>query len=255
MNTLLQTVNLHKTFHLDTHNDYQVLKDVNLRIARGDFVSIMGPSGSGKSTLLYNMCGMDTMTSGTVHFNGTGLQELSERQLARLRLHEMGFVFQQIHLLENLSILDNIVIPGFLSKRRSRKEVVQRATELMERTGIEELGTRSITQASGGQLQRVGICRALINEPEIVFGDEPTGALNSQSSTEILDLLTEINSAGTTILLVTHDVRVAARTHRVLLMKDGELVSERHIGAVPDDQDALVHREEELSSWLLDMGV
>lgn len=255
MNTLLQTVNLHKTFHLDTHNHHEVLRDINLKIERGEFISVMGPSGSGKSTLLYNVCGMDTMTSGHVDFNGRPLEDMSETQLARLRLNEMGFVFQHIHLLENLSILDNIVISGYLSKKRSRSEVVRRATELMERTGIADLGARSITQASGGQLQRVGICRALINDPDIIFGDEPTGALNSASSTEILDLLTEINRSGTTILLVTHDVRVAARTHRVLLMKDGALVSERQIGEAPDDPAELVRREELLATWLLEMGV
>jgi len=214
----------------------------------------MGPSGSGKSTLLYNICGMDRMTSGEVTFNGRELAGLSEPELATLRLTEMGFIFQQIHLLRNLSIFDNIVLSGYLANGRDRSEVNATARELMQRTGIEELADNAITQASGGQLQRVGICRALINNPEIIFGDEPTGALNSRASAEIMDLLEEVNRAGTTVMLVTHDVRVAARTHRVLLMKDGNVVSEKALGAM-SDPGAITAREEELSAWLLEMGV
>lgn len=226
MKPLLESQNLNKSYRIDADNHLQVLHDVDLQIQRGEFVSVMGPSGSGKSTLLYNLCGMDRMTSGEVVFGDRSLAKMSEKQLAELRLNEMGFVFQQIHLLQNLSILDNVILSGYLSKRRSRSAINARAQKLMERTGITELADRTTTQASGGQLQRVGICRALINDPEIIFGDEPTGALNSRASEEIMDLLTEVNRSGTTVLLVTHDVRVAARTHRVLLMKDGRLVAE-----------------------------
>ena len=255
MTTLLTSTNLNKTYHIDKNNSHQVLHDVNVHIQPGEFVAVMGPSGSGKSTLLYNLCGMDRMTSGSVTFKKHRLENLSEKELARIRLDEMGFVFQQIHLLKNLSVLDNVLISGFLSKKRPRGESVRRAKSLLHRTGIAELADRSITQASGGQLQRVGICRALINEPEIIFGDEPTGALNSQATGEIMDLLTEINRAGTTILLVTHDVRVAARCRRVLLMKDGRLVSEQRIGEAPQDAAAFIAREEALAAWLFEMGV
>ncbi len=255
MTTLLKSTDLNKTFHIDGENHQQVLHNVHVEIQDGEFVTVMGPSGSGKSTLLYNLCGMDRMTSGSVVFRDHQLEDMSERELARLRRTDMGFVFQQIHLLKNLSILDNILLPGYLNNGRSRKEITARAREMMERTGIAELADRSITQASGGQLQRVGICRALINDPEIIFGDEPTGALNSRASGEIMDLLSEINRTGTTVLLVTHDVRVAARTHRVLLMKDGHLVSERRPGAPPKDENALLRREEELAAWLLEEGV
>jgi putative ABC transport system ATP-binding protein len=250
MNTLLETKNLNKSYRIDKNNEHQVLFDVNLHIRRGEFVSVMGPSGSGKSTLLYAMCGMDRISSGSVRFKDRALPDLSEGDLARIRLDEMGFVFQDIHLLRNLSIRDNVVLSGYLSKRFPRKTVDRRAEELLERTGIASLGDREITQASGGQLQRVGICRALINEPEIIFGDEPTGALNSTASAEIMDLLTEVNRSGTTVLLVTHDVRVAARTHRVLLMKDGRLVSEQLLGPTVDGTAEIDTREATLARWL-----
>lgn len=254
MNTLLESRNLTKNFQIAKENEITVLRGVDLHIERGEFVSVMGPSGSGKSTLLYNICGMDRMTSGEVTFKGRELAGLSEPELAQLRLTEMGFIFQQIHLLRNLSIFDNIVLSGYLANGRSRTVVNAAARELMKRTGIEELADNAITQASGGQLQRVGICRALINNPEIIFGDEPTGALNSRASGEIMDLLEEVNRGGTTVMLVTHDVRVAARTHRVLLMMDGELVSEKALGAMTDPGE-IAGREEELSAWLLEKGV
>ena len=255
MNTVLQSTQLNKTYNLDPTNRHHVLYDVNLEIRRGDFVAVMGPSGSGKSTLLYNLSGMDRATSGSVVFKNYVLNELSERQLARIRLCEMGFVFQHIHLLKNLSILDNVLLSGLLSKRLSRRATHDRARALMERTGIADLADRTITQASGGQLQRVGICRALINDPDIIFGDEPTGALNSKASGEIMDLLAEVNRGGTTVLLVTHDVRVAARANRVLLMKDGYLVSEKELGTAPDDAPGRLDREEALANWLLEMEV
>ena len=235
MNTLLESNRVNKSYVLGKKNEAWVLKDVDLRISRGEFVSIMGPSGSGKSTLLYNVCGMDRMSSGSVVFNGRELSTLSESQLSHLRLTEMGFIFQQIHLLKNLSIFDNIVLSGYLANGRSRAEVNRRATELMDQTGISSLAGNSITQASGGQLQRVGICRALINDPEMLFGDEPTGALDSRSSGEIMDLLSDINRRGTTILLVTHDIAVAAQTERVLFMLDGRIAGEERLG--PDTGD------------------
>jgi putative ABC transport system ATP-binding protein len=199
---------------------------------------------------------LDTVTSGSVIFDGRRLESMKEPALARLRLTDMGFVFQDVHLLQNLSLLDNVLLSGFLSRQRPRREVVEQARELLDRVGLSGMETRSITQASGGQLQRVGICRALINEPKIVFGDEPTGALNSQASREIMDLLTEVNRRGTTLMVVTHDARVAARSSRVLLMKDGRIVSEQHPGPVPSgDRGAIDRREGQIADWLREMGV
>ncbi len=253
MKTLLETKQLNKTYVMGKENHHQVLKDVDLTVQTGEFVSVMGPSGSGKSTLLYNICGMDKLSGGSVRFKDRDLSKLTEKELAALRLNEMGFIFQQIHLLKNLSIIDNILLSGYLAQNHSRGKVKARAVELMKHTGITELAKNNISQASGGQLQRVGICRALINEPDIIFGDEPTGALNSSSSAEIMDLLAGFNNGGTTIMLVTHDVKVAAKTERVLFMMDGKIVAEKYMGKYSGNGD-IKQREELLSDWLLDMG-
>ena len=258
MNTLLESRQLNKSFLIGKGNERPILKDVDVQVERGEFVAVMGPSGSGKSTLLYNISGMDRMTSGSVRFNGQELSALSEEALAKLRLTEMGFVFQHIHLLRNLSIFDNIVLPAYLANHQSRTAINQRAGALMEKVGIAELAENDITQASGGQLQRVGICRALINEPDIIFGDEPTGALNSAAAAEIMELLRAINCAGTTILLVTHDVKVAAKADRILFMLDGRIAAEMRLGKYVANgaaNGALNRaREEALAGWLLERG-
>jgi putative ABC transport system ATP-binding protein len=254
MNTILEARDLNKTVALNASNRHSILKNVNLQIKAGEFISVMGPSGSGKSTLLYNISGMDRMTSGSVNFNGQDLAALSEKDLSNLRLNQMGFIFQQFHLLKNLCIFDNIVFSAYLAKNSSREKINQRAMELMEKVGIAQLAQNDISQASGGQLQRVAICRALINHPQIIFGDEPTGALNSKPACEIMELLADINQAGTTILLVTHDVKVAAKTERVLFMLDGNLVAEKLLGKYMPENDDIKAREESLSRWLFEMG-
>lgn len=253
MNVLLETKQLNKTYVLGKQNEHHVLRDVDLKIHAGEFVSVMGPSGSGKSTLLYNICGMDKLSGGSVQFKSRELGGLTEKELSALRLKDMGFIFQNIHLLKNLSIFDNIILSGYLAKNHSRGTVRKKAVELMQHTGILELAKNDISQASGGQLQRVGICRALINDPDIIFGDEPTGALNSKSSDEIMELLAGFNQGGTTIMLVTHDVKVAAKTERVLFMMDGRIVAEKQMGRYSGNGD-IKAREEALSAWLLERG-
>lgn len=255
METILESKKLNKSYVLGKQNLYHALVDVNLKIAKGEFVSVMGASGSGKSTLLNNVSGMDRMTSGNIVFNEKEMADLSEKELSNLRLTEMGFVFQNIHLLRNLSIFDNIILTAYVAKNQSRKNINQKAEDLMAKTGIQEIADYDITQASGGQLQRVGICRALINDPAIIFADEPTGALNSKAADEIMKILNEINQTGTTILLVTHDVKVAAKTERVLFMHDGRLVAEKKHGKYSEDAGDLKSREESLSSWLSQMGL
>ena len=254
MTALLKSQQLCKSFVLGNDNEYTVLSDVDLSIEPGEFVSVMGPSGSGKSTLLYNISGMDRAKSGQVLFNGQDITALSEEELAKVRLTGMGFVFQHIHLLKNLSIFDNVVLPAYLAKEESHDEINQRAEVLMEQVGVAHLADNDITQASGGQLQRVGICRALINNPDILFGDEPTGALNSKAAAEIMDLLTDINNSGTTIMLVTHDVKVAARTERVIFMLDGHIVAEKRLGKPCANGSESKEREESLTSWLAELG-
>jgi len=210
--------------------DAPVLENLDLDIEHGQFVAIMGPSGSGKSTLLHCLSGMDRPSGGSVLLGDTDLAALDERELSALRLSRFGFVFQQAHLLSTLCLLDNIVLPGFLASLRPRQEVEARGRKLMERMGISELAGNDITEVSGGQLQRAGICRALINEPGVVFADEPTGALNSATAAQILDLLGEIHASGTTLVVVTHDAQVAARADRVLLLVDGAVVEDLALG-------------------------
>lgn len=203
-----------------------VLDDISVSISYGEFVSIMGPSGSGKSTLLFALSGMDSINSGTVFFQEKNLTTFTERELADLRRTQMGFVFQQPTMLKNLNLLDNIILPAVSRNRKNAAVITKRAKEQMKSMNIAELCHRDITQVSGGQLQRAGICRALMANPKIIFGDEPTGALNSKSAEEIMDILAEINENGMAVLLVTHDAKVAARTQRILFMQDGKIASE-----------------------------
>ncbi len=206
--------------------EHRVLNGVSATIHSGEFVSIMGPSGSGKSTLLFALSGMEMIDSGKVIFAGHDISRLNDKAAADLRRQKMGFVFQQPTLLRNLNILDNIILTSLRDNIIPKSKVIARAEELMEQTGIAHIAKNQITQASGGELQRAGICRALMNKPAIIFGDEPTGALNSQSAQVIMDIFKDIHSQGITILLVTHDVRVAAHAERVLFMRDGEIISE-----------------------------
>ncbi|RXZ78685.1 ABC transporter ATP-binding protein [Paenibacillaceae bacterium] len=253
METILASTNVYKTYQAGKPNEQHVLKNINLQIKKGEFVAIMGPSGSGKSTLLYSISGMDKMTAGSVTFSGKELSGLNEKELAHLRLTRMGFIFQHMHLLKNLSIFDNIILSAYMAKQRSRTSINARAAELMEKAGISGLASHDVSQASGGQLQRVAICRALINQPDILFGDEPTGALNSRTAGEIMDILAEINRAGTTILLVTHDVKVAAKTDRILFMIDGSISAEQQLGKYRNGDDSK-ERETRLTNWLMKMG-
>lgn len=203
-----------------------VLDGVSVEINEGEFVSVMGPSGSGKSTLLFALSGMDDVDSGKVVFDGRDLSEVKENELSDIRRTKMGFVFQQPTMLKNLNILDNIILPSMSGNKKNVRELSEKAVGLMKKAGISELEKRDITQVSGGQLQRAGICRALMNDPEIIFGDEPTGALNSKSAEEIMGVFSGINSEGTAIMLVTHDSKIAARTERILFMRDGKIVNE-----------------------------
>ena len=208
----------------------RALDGVDVEINAGEFVAVMGPSGSGKTTLLFTLSGTDGVSSGSVTLNGTELSRLREDELADIRRGSIGFVFQQPTMLRNLNILDNIILPALFGNKKNRAEITKKAMELMDRTGIAGLENRDITEVSGGQLQRAGICRALINSPEILFADEPTGALNSKSADEVMDLLADINRDGTAILIVTHDAKVAARAGRVLFTKDGKIVCDLPLG-------------------------
>lgn len=244
---ILVATGLTKAFNGNT-----VLHGVDLEIREGEFIAVMGPSGSGKSTLLYTISGMDRMTAGSVHFAGEELADLHQKQLSRLRLTRMGFIFQHVYLLKNLTLLDNVVLPAYLAKLAPRPELNRRALALLERTGVAELADRDISEASGGQLQRVGVCRALINQPTIIFGDEPTGALDSAAANGIMDLLGELAADGTTLMVVTHDTKVAARADRLLYLVDGRIVGDRDNGRY--DGTGLESRHADVTQWLLEQG-
>lgn len=207
-----------------------VLDNVDIEISAGEFVAVMGASGCGKSTLLFALSGTDTINSGEVEFDGQALSKLSENELSDIRRTRMGFVFQQPTMLKNLNILDNVILPSLQGNKRNNKSIVMKAKKMLKDTGISEQEDKDITAVSGGQLQRAGICRALMNDPEILFADEPTGALNSKTSEDIMDIFSTINKNGTAVMLVTHDAKVATRAERVLFMKDGKIESQLILG-------------------------
>lgn len=223
--------------------DTQVLHNISFEINKGDFVAIMGPSGSGKSTLLYSISGMDSISSGKVMFDGINISEMKENELSRFRLTKMGFVFQNAQMLKNLSIFDNITLPGLVADEEKADEIRKRAVGLMRRMEIAGIGDRDNREVSGGQLQRASICRAMINNPEILFLDEPTGALNSSATDQVLAILEDLNHDGMTIMTVTHDQRVAAKARKVLYIIDGQIAACKEFLVDAD-------REIELDGWL-----
>ena len=250
--TVILTKDLCKTYIVEKQSN-NVLQNVNLKVEEGEFVSIMGPSGSGKSTLLYTVSGMDNATAGEVIFDGENISDKNEKEMSHIRLTKMGFIFQQMYMMKKLCIMDNIVLPAYQAKLKSRKEVNEDAEKLMRRLEIMDTAERQITEVSGGQLQRACLCRALINNPKVLFADEPTGALNSKASKEVMKELAEANKNGTTILMVTHSERVAAVSERIIYLVDGNIQGELVLGKLNDMQDLSV-RERKLKNWLTDMN-
>ncbi len=253
MKRLLEVKDLCKTYVINKRQN-NVLKNVSFNVEEGEMVAIMGPSGSGKSTLLYAISGMDNATSGTALFDGKDITKMNNNELAALRLDEMGFIFQQMFMMKNLTILDNIVLPAVQSKKtqETKKEKVKRGEELMRKLGIIEVADNDINEVSGGQLQRACICRSMINKPKLLFADEPTGALNRTASNEVMEELVKLNQEGTTIMMVTHDAKVAAKCSRVLYIVDGNIKGEYHSPKDAEVQDK--ERERKLNNWLLDLG-
>ncbi len=250
MEVLLKTENLCKTFSNGGRQQH-VLKNIDLELYRGDFTVIMGASGAGKSTLLYALSGMDTPSLGKITFGDKVISDLSQDGLAVFRRDHCGFVFQQIYLLNGMNVTDNVLTAGLLVSK-DRKALAARAKELFEAVDIpEETQKKFPTQISGGEAQRVGIVRALINSPEILFADEPTGALNSKTGLDVLDTLTKFNERGQSVVMVTHDMRSARRGNRILYLKDGAILGECDLGKyVSGDTE----RHEKLSAFLKSMG-
>lgn len=250
MKNILETKKLSKTFSNGGMQQH-VLRNIDLEIYEGDFTIIMGASGAGKSTLLYALSGMDKPTLGEVFFDGTDITKLNSDQLALFRREKCGFVFQQIYLVDSMSILDNVMAAGLL-KSKDKKKVAEHAKEVLRSVDIEEhLWGKFPTQISGGEAQRVGIARALINSPKLVFADEPTGALNSHTGKDVLDTLTKFNEKGQSIVMVTHDIVSARRGNRILYVKDGEIAGECNLGKyVSGDKE----RQQKLADFLSEMG-
>lgn len=250
MKNVIETQKLCKTFSNGGVQQH-ILKNINLEIREGDFTVIMGASGAGKSTLLYALSGMDKPTLGSIDFDGTDITKLNADELALFRRKHCGFVFQQVYLVDSMSVLDNVLAAGLLTNK-SRKEVAERAKQLLRSVDIgEEMWNKFPTQISGGEAQRVGIARALINSPALVFADEPTGALNSQIGKDVLDVLTKCNHDGQSIVMVTHDIRSARRGNRIIYIEDGKVAGNVELGKyVAGDKE----RHQQLNDFLSSKG-
>ena len=247
---IIKTEKLSKSFSVGGKQQH-VIKNLDLEIYKGDFTVIMGSSGAGKSTLLYALSGMDKPTLGKITYAGEEITGLNDDRLAIFRRKHCGFVFQQIHLVDSMSVMYNAISAGMLTGQK-QKDLKKKALDLFERVGISEDMTRKFpAQLSGGEAQRGAMVRALINDPDVVFADEPTGALNSAGVKAVLDVLTDINNSGQTVLMVTHDVKSARRADRIIYLKDGGVTGELRLGKyVSEDKE----RHEKIRKFLEEMG-
>lgn len=228
--TLLEVKELKKTYTTRFGgNKVEALKNVNFTVEKGEFVAIMGESGSGKTTLLNILAALDTPTAGSVILDGRDFSVIKESEAAQFRRDNIGFVFQEFNLLDSFTIEDNIYLPLVLSGKKYT-EMENRLTPIAERLGIKTLLPKYPYEVSGGQKQRAAVARAIITDPRIILADEPTGALDSKATDELLRLFTEINNAGQTILMVTHSVKAASASSRVLFIKDGEVFHQLYRG-------------------------
>ncbi|MDR0490692.1 MAG: ABC transporter ATP-binding protein [Oscillospiraceae bacterium] len=251
MNAIIKTNKLCKSFSTGG-TQLHVIKNLDLEIEEGSFTVIMGSSGSGKSTLLYSISGMDKPTLGEIWFDGTDIAQLNNDQLAVFRRLNCGFVFQQIHLMDNMSVMDNVIVNGLLLAK-NKKAIRARAAELFGRVKLgSELWGKFPSQLSGGEAQRVGIVRALINDPKLLFADEPTGALNFGAGTAGLDVISELHASGQSVITATHDLKTAARGNRILYLRDGAVSGMLELPPYKTDDTA--KRMDTLQRFLERMG-
>ena len=250
MSNIIETVQLCKSFSNGGVQQH-VLRNIDLQIKKGDFTVIMGASGAGKSTLLYALSGMDKPTLGDVIFNGENITKMSADELALFRRKNCGFVFQQTYLVDSMSVLDNVLSAALLIEK-NKKIAAEKAAEILKSVDIDESKFNKFpTQISGGEAQRVGIARALVNNPGLLFADEPTGALNSKTGKDVLNALTKFNENGQSIVMVTHDITSARRGSRILYVKDGEIAGECNLGQyISGDKE----RHARLKDFLGEMG-
>ena len=248
--TIIKTSKLCKTFKT-VKREQEVLKNLDIEIYENDFTVIMGASGAGKSTLMYALSGMDKPSGGKIKFFNAEISKMNNDELAVFRRENCGFVFQQMFLLDNMSIMDNILASGYLTKR-GKAEIVSYAKDLLKKVDLPEINwSKFPNQLSGGENQRAAIVRALINRPKVVFADEPTGALNSKSGKAVLDVLSDLNNENQSIIMVTHDINSAVRGNRILYIKDGVIQGELKLDKYnPEDKT----RYDKIKAFLNEMG-
>jgi putative ABC transport system ATP-binding protein len=249
-NTILSAKGLCRSYAHDGGQSH-ILQHIDLDLYEGDFTVIMGASGSGKSTLLYCLSGMDRATAGQVSYQGKDIVSMKEKELSKLRQKDFGFIFQQMHLVSNLSLFENVAVSGYLDKTTSAADVKARTEELLEKMGIDHIKTHLPSQVSGGEQQRCAIARAVVTNPRLLFADEPTGALNRKNTNEVLSLLTDLNKAGQSILMVTHDMKAALRATRILYLEDGKIIGE--LTLPPYNPEETKSRETQVNAWLSSM--
>lgn len=247
---IIRTENLQKDYSVGGKK-HNIINNLELNIYKGDFTVIMGSSGAGKSTLLYMLSGMDKPSTGRITYAGKDITKMNDDKLAVFRRSHCGFVFQQIHLIDNMSIMDNVISTGMLTGQK-QKTLKVKADKLFSRIGIsEDLTEKFSSQLSGGEAQRCAMVRALINDPDVVFADEPTGALNSSGVKAVLDVLTDVNEEGQSVVMVTHDIKSARRGNRIIYLKDGRVMGECNLGKyVSGDKE----RHTKLRNFLEEMG-
>lgn len=242
---LINTKKLCKSFVIGKTSN-NILKNVDLNIYQGDFTIIMGSSGSGKSTLLYSISTMDSPTSGTVTVLGKEVSKLKELEIAKMRKREVSFIFQSMNLLPDLTAFENIAYSGYGTD--IKENINSKTLELLEKLNLSASKDKYPSEMSGGEQQRVAIARALIGGAKIIFGDEPTGSLNSSMGKQVLDILTDLNNEGQSIVMVTHDIKAAARASRLLYLSDGRIAGDLNLGRyIPENKK---EREETIFNFL-----
>lgn len=249
-NVMLRAVNLCKTY-MTGKEQYHAIRNIDLSIYQRDFTVIMGDSGSGKSTLLYLLSGLDSVTAGEIYVGDKRLDELKGKALAAYRASQIGFVYQSSNLIPDLSLLENIALPGYINGR-SKAEARKHALKLMEELKLSKQASRLPSEVSGGQQQRAAIARALINEPKLLFADEPTGSLNYEQGVAVLDILTAMHERGQCILMVTHDIKAACRGSRLIYIRDGKIGGTLDMGPYTPEQASA--REEMIFAYVTGRG-
>ena len=242
MSTIVTMKDVTKVYHMG-EVEIRAVDGITFSIEKGEFAVVVGPSGAGKTTVLNILGGMDTCDGGTVVVDGEDISKLDEDGLADVRLHKFGYVFQQPRLLKTLTVEENIMLASSVLNREGKEKLKQKCKKLMEKVGIADLAGRDISTLSGGQAQRVSICRSIMNDPKIIFADEPTGALNSKTSDEVMDLFVGMNKEGSTIMLVTHDSKVAAKARQVWFLLDGHISKKVILGNWNQKSDSLQERQ------------